>query len=100
MPIVSIEENGKEYHANNEETILDALSKSGHTLPTGCLAGSCGICKIEVTKGLENLSMASAVEQNTLEALHDEDSDKKLEGKNIRLACRAKVNGDITIRPL
>jgi len=100
MPIVSFEPNGKEYQVNSGETIFDAVDNHGHTLAHGCLSGSCGVCKIEILKGVENLSVASHVEQNTIDALHQADQGENLTGKTIRLACRAKVQGDITIRPL
>jgi ferredoxin len=35
------------------------------------------------------------IEQNTIESLKME-----LKVENIRLSCRAKVNGDVTIRPI
>jgi len=49
--------------------IFDELENQGCILPHGCLAGSCGSCRIEITKGAENLSPAGAVEQNTIDAL-------------------------------
>ncbi len=104
MPRVSLENTDKHFDVNEDEVIYDALHDRGEQLPHGCLSGSCGACRIEVTKGAENLSPASVVEKNTVEAVIDELKKTKGEdyfkNKIVRLACRAKVKGDISILPL
>jgi ferredoxin len=49
--------------------------------------GQCGLCKVEIVQGLENLSPRTAFEE------------KKLKNKpaNFRLACQTLVNGPIEV---
>lgn len=104
MPIVSIKDTTKAFEVNKDEILYDSLYDRGEELPHGCLSGSCGACRVEVVIGKENLQPPGVIEQNTIEALKDEFS--KLHGpefvqeKEIRLSCRAKVIGDITIIPI
>ncbi len=81
------------YKGQADTTIFDSLENQGLQLPHGCLAGSCGACRIEVLEGAENLKAPSAVELDTINHI------KKNLGtdRNIRLSCRAKIIGDITI---
>ncbi|EKV02065.1 ferredoxin [Leptolyngbya sp. PCC 7375] len=49
--------------------------------------GQCGLCVVEITEGLDNLSPRTAVEEKRL---------KKRPG-NCRLACQTLVNGPISV---
>lgn len=104
MPIVSIKDTTNSFEVNEGEILYDSLCDLGYKLPHGCLSGSCGACRIEVIEGSENLLPAGIIEQNTIDALKDEF--KKIHGeefilnKEIRLACRAKVQGSVTVRPI
>lgn len=104
MPRVSIEGTDKIFEVKDNEVIYDALCDRGEELPHGCLAGSCGACRINVIEGIENLAPATFIENNTLEALKEEFTAKYgkefLTDKNIRLACRARVKGDVQIKPI
>jgi len=95
MPRVSIPDTNKIIDVNTGEILYDSLYDRGHELPHGCLSGSCGACRVEVLSGSENLMPAGVIEQNTIESLKAE-----LKVENIRLSCRAKVIGDVTIRPI
>ena len=101
MKIVLIDEN-KEFQVKAGDIIFDTLDNQGHQLPHGCLAGSCGACKIEISSGDSNLEAPSAIELNTVKAvctnLKRIHGDSYLEGKTVRLACRAKVKGDVSIK--
>ena len=83
-----------EYKVNVNQILYDELDRQGLQLPHGCLAGPCGSCRIHVIKGIENLSPMGVVEADTVQHLQSE-----YPGKTIRLACRAKVLGDIEIIP-
>lgn len=106
MPTVSVLLENKEikkFEISQNKTIYDEIEDLGHTLPHGCLAGACGSCKILILKGAENLTPESAVEKNTLESIK-ENVQKSLgldffKDKNLRLSCRVKTTGDITITP-
>ena len=104
MPTVSIKGENLEFEVKENGIIFDSLDDQGHELPHGCLAGSCGACRVLIVEGAENLSEPSMIEQNTIDSIlvnyrriHGDDW---LKGKTIRLACRAKVLGDVTIEEL
>jgi ferredoxin len=87
--------NPLEYKVNLSQILYDELDRQGLQLPHGCLAGSCGSCRIQVIKGIENLSPMGVVEADTIAHLQD-----SYKGLDIRLSCRAKVLGDVEIKPL
>jgi len=102
MPTVLVKaespnENDKEYEVKEGQLLFDELERLGHVLPHGCLAGSCGSCRIEILEGFENLSTPGAVESDTIAAL---EKDYAGLNKKIRLSCRAKILGNITIAKL
>lgn len=83
------------YKVNLNQILYDELERQGLVLPHGCLAGSCGSCRIHVDKGIENLSPMGVVETDTVESIKN-----SYPGKTVRLSCRAKVSGDVEITPL
>lgn len=97
MPKIRIEGENQTFDLNEGEVIYDGLLERDLKLPHGCLSGSCGACKIEVLQGEENLKPPSAVEEDTINSLKQE-LDKP--AAKIRLACRAKVTGDIFFRKI
>ncbi|MFZ8932676.1 MAG: 2Fe-2S iron-sulfur cluster-binding protein [Bacteriovoracaceae bacterium] len=94
----------KEFKLEDNEVIYDGLSRQGYELPHGCLSGSCGSCKVLVCEGVENLGQAKTVESDTLK--HVEQNYENLYGKEVfkgyplRLSCRARVKGDVTLELL
>lgn len=88
-------EKSQSYKVNLNQILYDELERQGLVLPHGCLAGSCGSCRIHVDKGIENLSPMGVVETDTVDSIKS-----SYPGKNVRLSCRAKVLGDIEITPL
>lgn len=103
MPRVSISGTDQIYEVNDGEVLYDALYDRGVTLPHGCLSGSCGACKVEVLEGKENLQAPGVIEANTIEAVKEEykvtHGDEFL-AKEVRLSCRARVKGDVCIKPI
>ncbi len=85
----------RQYKVNLSAILYDELERQALSLPHGCLAGSCGSCRIHVVNGIENLSPMGAVETDTVNSIKN-----LYPGKNVRLSCRAKVLGDIEITPL
>jgi ferredoxin len=69
--------------------LQDIVDASGADVTFGCRAGSCGTCRVRVTRGLENCSPATAEERDFLAGL-EASSDH-------RLACKVTVNGDIDL---
>ena len=101
MPIVSNTAESKDYEVPSDGILYDELERQGTELPHGCLAGSCGACKIIVEQGADNLAPIGFIEKNTVESIVENyKGTEDLSGKTIRLACRAKVNGDVKFRPL
>ena len=100
-------ENGdkpKEFQVDDGGILYDELEKQGTELPHGCLAGSCGSCKVEIIEGNENLSDMSAVEKDTIEhltsTLTEKHGENYLSGKTLRLSCRSKVKGNVEFKTL
>lgn len=85
----------QEFSVESNRAIYDELERQGLKLPHGCLAGSCGSCRIHVISGSENLTPMGAVEADTVAHIKG-----NYPGKTVRLSCRAKVLGDIEIIPL
>lgn len=104
MPRVSIKDTDKTFEVNEGEILYDSLCDRGLELPHGCLSGSCGACRVEVCEGAENLAPPGVIEQNTIDSVTDEfrlvKGEEFVRIRVIRLSCRAKVKGDVVIRPL
>jgi ferredoxin len=104
MPRVSIPDTDKIFEVNEGEILYDSIYERGYQLPHGCLSGSCGACRVEVISGKEHLVPAGIIECNTIDSLKDEfkknHGEDFIQNKEIRLSCRAKVMGDIVIRPI
>ncbi len=96
--IVKLENKEERFSVNCETPVYDQLENQGLSLPAGCLAGSCGTCRVEVLSGEEFLGDTGAIESNTINAVSAEYQGKK----KIRLSCRMKVQkeGVIIISPL
>ena len=102
MPTVLVKasnpnETDKSFEIDEGETIFEGLERLGLTLPHGCLAGSCGACRIEVLAGAQNLKPSGAVETDTITHIKNQLARANV---NVRLACRAKVMGNIEIKKL
>lgn len=80
------------------DTLFDELSAKGVIWPHGCLAGACGACRTVIVEGAENLSPPSAVEADTIARIREGLSEEK-KLVPLRMACRAKVKGDVKIAP-
>lgn len=104
MPIVSIQGTTKTFEVKEGEILYDALYDRGEELPHGCLSGSCGACRVEICTGKDNLQAPGVIEKNTIEALKDEFTKTKgidfVKETEIRLSCRAKVIGDVSVKPI
>lgn len=91
----------EEFEVESGEVIFDQLDAQGKTLPHGCLAGSCGSCRILVIEGSQNLNDPGAIESDTIKALEESYIQKNgtefMTNKKIRLSCRARVNGNVKI---
>lgn len=92
--VVRVDPDGIELDARDGETVMAAALRHGYKWPTVCHGdGTCGICRIEVVSGGDRLEPISSAERQTLEAFKI----AWLENADIRLACRAKVYGDLVV---
>ena len=73
-------------------TLLDIAEATGADITFGCRSGSCGTCRIQVIRGIEQCSPMTAEERDFLAGL-DVPSDQ-------RLACQVTVLGDVEIEYL
>ena len=72
--------------------VIDISEKVGSGIIYGCREGDCGTCMMKVSKGPENLSEPSVLEDKILR--------ENMGGRNERLACQAQVlGGDISVKP-
>ena len=72
--------------------VIEVSEKVGAALTYGCREGECGTCIMKVTKGWENLSEPSVLEDKVLR--------ENMAGKHNRLACQAQVlGGDLSVKP-
>ncbi|MDD0854417.1 2Fe-2S iron-sulfur cluster-binding protein [Halobacteriovorax sp. GB3] len=87
------------FKINENQVIYDELEMQGEKLPHGCLAGSCGTCRILVLEGAENLKEPSYIEKDTIEHIKEsykaERGEEFLEKGEIRLSCRARILGNV-----
>ncbi len=111
VSLVQVAENGElipeeilTFKIEEGANLWESLEAKDHKLPSGCLAGSCGSCRINVLEGYENLSKLSVIEKDTIDHLnqsYEESFGKEwIDKKKLRLSCRTKVNGDIKIHIL
>ena len=72
--------------------IIEISERAGSAIVFSCREGDCGTCMMKVTKGWNNLSVPSVLEEKVLR--------EHMAGKHHRLACQALVlSGEIAIRP-
>jgi ferredoxin len=100
MPTVSVIINGvtEKFTSQAEDTLFNICESSGLKLPHGCLAGSCGSCKVEIINGADQLKPASVIEQDTINSILK--TNPEWQQKTVRLSCRAKARGDVVFTPL
>lgn len=96
MATVRVEPSGIEFVANPDETIMGAAERAGYKWPTICSGeGQCHVCYLVVEAGEDALSPVEALEQEGVDALKIVAARHK---KPVRLACQARLSGNITVR--
>lgn len=90
MPIVNFYGLGVKITCDVGETIFEVAMKNSIPLAESCGGDKiCGHCRIIVIKGIENLSEPELAEIRLM--------NRKSFSENERLACSAKVYGDVKI---
>lgn len=95
MPQVRILPDNIAIEAEDGQTIMDAAREAGLYWPTTCGGeGICTTCACTVEEGVRHLDPMGRGELKTL----SEDRDPKmLASGKLRLACQARVHGDVTV---
>ncbi|HEY4670251.1 MAG TPA: 2Fe-2S iron-sulfur cluster-binding protein [Tepidiformaceae bacterium] len=95
MPRVRVEPLGIEVEAPRGETVLDAVSAHGYYWPVGCAKnGECTNCAMEVISGVGRVSGMGRYERQNLIRQRGL---RSLEDLRLRLACQARIEGDIVV---
>lgn len=95
MPTVRVLPDGLVIEAEDGQTIMDAAHDRGLYWPTTCGGeGICTTCACSVEEGVEHLDPMGRGERNTLA---EERGAEILASGKIRLACQARVHGNITV---
>jgi ferredoxin len=93
MPIVTIVGDAGpvvvEVHAGS--TLFEAGAKVTAGIDTACVGkGTCGLCRVKILAGAEHLNAFTEEERKHLGNVYHL--------TKVRLACRSKVAGDVTIQ--
>lgn len=95
MPRIRLEPLGVEVQARDGDTVMDAFHAHGYFWPIGCdKIGECTNCSLEVVSGLARLSRMGRYERSNL---HRQRGQRSTEDPRLRLACQARVEGDIVV---
>lgn len=92
---ITVEPSGIELEVHDGETIMGAALRAGYRWPSLCGGdGTCSICWVEVLSGGQRLSEAGPAERDTLELVPALVRRTRV----VRLACQARVQGDVRVR--
>jgi ferredoxin, 2Fe-2S len=95
MPKVRVEPDGLEFEAADGQTIMDAAHDASLYWPTTCGGqGICTSCACSVDVGAENLD---PIGRSELKTLAEEMGEATVRGRRLRLACQARVSGDVVV---
>ena len=95
MPKITILPLNQTIEAEEGVTIMEAAWSHGLYWPTTCGGeGICTSCACSVEAGAENLEPMGRSE---LKTLREEMSEKAVRSRRLRLACQARLHGDVTV---
>jgi ferredoxin len=90
-----VEPLGIEVDSPPNETVMDAVVAHGFFWPVGCAKnGECTNCAMEVISGIGRLSAMGRYERQNLLRQR---GPRSVEDPRLRLACQARVQGDIVV---
>ena len=96
MPKVTILPIKRVVEAQEGQTIMEAAWADGLYWPTTCGGeGICTSCACTIEEGAENLDALGRSERKTLS---EERGEAALRNGTLRLACQARVRGDVTVK--
>jgi ferredoxin, 2Fe-2S len=95
VPRIRVEPIGVEIEAVRGESIMDAANAQGYFWPVGCdRIGECTNCAMEVISGMARLSAMGRYERQNLIRQRGTAS---IDDPRLRLACQARVEGDVVV---
>ena len=72
------------------QTLFEAGAKASAGIDTACVGkGTCGLCRVKIIAGAENLNPFTEEERKHLGNVYHI--------TKVRLSCRSKLTGDVTI---
>ncbi|MBU9844036.1 2Fe-2S iron-sulfur cluster-binding protein [Rahnella woolbedingensis] len=86
MPSVTFTKSETEFTFRDVISLLECRDN----MKFGCKTGNCGLCRVKVLSGIENITSITTKERRLFKVLEIEDPD-------IRLACQCKITGDVTL---
>lgn len=89
MPKVTFMPAGQSFEVAAGTTILVSAIQNGLQLRHDCTEAICGTDRVKILSGKENLSEKNDNEELTLEMMNG--------GPDDRLACVARISGDVTV---
>jgi ferredoxin, 2Fe-2S len=90
-----VEPLGIEVEAPQGETVMDAVAAQGYYWPVGCAKnGECTNCAMEVISGVGRVSGMGRYERQNLIRQRGL---RSVENPRLRLACQARLEGDIIV---
>lgn len=82
--------NGVEVDAHAGESLFDVGARISAGIDTSCVGkGTCGLCRVKVLSGAENLNPFTDEERKHLGNVYHL--------TKVRLACRTRISGDVAI---
>ena len=95
MPKITILPLERVIEAVDSATIMDAAHEHGLYWPTTCGGeGICTSCACTIDEGAANLE---PIGRGELKTLAEELSEAAVRARRLRLACQARVHGDVTV---
>ncbi len=95
MPKITIQPLNRIIEAGDGDTIMEAAWAHGLYWPTTCGGeGICTSCACTIEEGADNLDERGRSERKTLSA---ELGERVLRDGRLRLACQARVRGDVVV---
>lgn len=92
-----VEPIGDDLELEPGETIIEAAWRLGYYWPTVCYGQAhCTLCAVEVLSGEENLTPVEGDEDDALR--HRLVDASRRDPSRVRLACRARPSGHVTVR--
>jgi len=96
-PVVHVVPIGIDLDLEPGETIIESAWRHGYDWPTICYGqAQCTACHVEVLSGAEHLAPVEAEERDALD--HRLSVTGIADPTRIRLACRARATGEVTVR--